>query len=236
MKSAILAGAVLWGLASAAWAGPVAEFETAFRQTYGAYRVALFRTNAGQQADSVAALGQVQAGLTAMMARYRDAPPPHYADDPQWAETLDKVAALVAAAQGEVDAGQLPQAHETLEGVRDLIGDLHARNSVETFSDRMNAYHAEMEHVLALDLSGLDAAAMGDLRERAGVLGYLAQDVLGAPPPEAAGNAEYDGLAKAFAGSVEALRAAVRGDDAEQIKAAVGGLKVPYSKLFLKFG
>jgi hypothetical protein len=36
--------------------------------------------------------------------------------------------------------------------------------------------------------------------------------------------------------SVETLQTAVHAGDAAAAKAAVGGLKVPYSKLFAKFG
>ena len=75
-----------------------------------------------------------------------------------------------------------PNSHATLEAVREAFGALHARNGIETFSDRMNAYHAQMEHILGLDLSALDAAGKQAMLEQAAVLAYLAQDVLAGPP------------------------------------------------------
>ena len=48
----------------------------------------------------------------------------------------------------EIAARQLPQAHETLEAVRDLLAEQRRRSGVVVFSDHMNAYHLEMERAL----------------------------------------------------------------------------------------
>lgn len=222
--------------ATSATAGPASEFEATFRQMYATYRVALFKTSAGQQAESASAVTGLAGKLAALTDTYGKAPPPQFAEDPAWDSTLTSAAELVTKANAQVTDNALAEAHETLEGVRDLFGDLHARNGVETFSDRMNAYHAAMEHLLDMDLSQPDAAQIGLVREQAAVLSYLADDVLTAPPPEAAGSAEYDTLATAFDASVKGLMAAARSGDASAVKAAVATLKAPYSKLFLKFG
>lgn len=221
---------------SAATAGPVAEFETSYRAMYGTYRVALFKTNSGAQEDSREAITGLAQQLSVLAATYGANPPPQYEDDPMWAETIDGAMAHVSTAQAQIDANTLPEAHETLEGVRDLFGALHARNGIETYSYRMNAYHTEMEHLLAMDLTVLGPDEMAAVRDQAAVLAYLAEDVLAAPPAEAAGNADYDTLSAAFAASVEALVSATRSGDADLVRAAVGKVKVPYSKLFLKFG
>lgn len=218
------------------FAGPVANFEGAFGDVYAIYRSALFATNSGDAEKSLKAMNGLDAKWSGLVAGYYLTPPPQYQDDPLWAETVDKVGGYVEKAKAEVENGQLPVAHETLEAVRDEIGNLHARNNIETFSDRMNAYHAEMEHVLELDLSTIDAATQQKLLEHAAVLSYLADDVLQSPPAKISDQAEYDALANAFESSVKKYLAAARTGDAEALKAAVGGLKVPYSKFFLKFG
>lgn len=223
-------------IAGAAFSGPVTDFEQEFRQMYGTYRAALFSTNSGDVNASAAAMGAMTDKLSALLSTYRDTPPPQYVDDPLWSDTLGKVESLVTKAGAEIAAGSLAEAHETLEGVRDLFGDLHARNSIETFSDRMNAYHAEMEDVLSIDTASIDAAVAGELRERAAVLKYLARDVLSAPPPDAIGNDEFKALAGQFQASVDSLLAAARSGEADAMRAAISGLKAPYSKLFLKFG
>lgn len=218
---------------AAAFAGPIAEFEQKFDAMYASYRMALFATNTGDAEKSAKALGAFDMKWAGLAAEYARTPPPQYEDDPRWAQMVAEVGDFLAKAKSETSAGQLPAAHLTLEAVRDAFGELHARNGVETFSDRMNAYHAEMEHVLEMDI---DTAGVGTLLERGAVMSYLADDILAAPPAGAAGTPEYDGLAAGFAGSVDAFIAAARSGDMAAIKAAVGGLKKPYSMFFLKFG
>ncbi|WP_425101749.1 hypothetical protein [Tropicibacter sp. S64] len=236
MKSLLSLTTALALLGTVSLAGPVADFEAQFRDAYGTYRAVLFGTNAGKAEESAKAIGKLQDQFTTLMTEYREVPPPQYEADPAWFLTLDKAAETIETAKAEIGEGRLPEAHETLEAFRDTIGDLHVRNGVLTFSDRMNAYHAEMEHLLAVDVSALDTTGIGEIRERAAVLSYLANDLLAHPPSEAAGCDEYASLSKAFGGSVDTLLTAVRSGDVEAVKGAVGGLKVPYSKLFLKFG
>lgn len=218
---------------NAAAAGPVQDFETSLRGSYGSYRSALFATNSGDAAKSAKALAGFAASWSGLAAAYRAAPPPQYQSDAAWATSLDAIDAKIAEASAVVAAGDLAAAHLTLEAVRETFGDLHERNGITGFSDRMNAYHAEMETVLALDLAATDATT---LAEHAGVLGYLAAEITRLPAPEAAGNADYAALQAGFIASVTAFDAAVRAGDAAAVQASVGGLKVPYSKFFLMFG
>lgn len=209
-----------------AHAGDVRDFEDRMRSAYGDYRMALFATNSGKAAPSAEAVNAFEAAWAPLAQRTA---PPQYADDPAFAATMAEVAALAAAADREIAAGDLPKAHETLEGIRDAIGDLHARNGIIGFSDRMNAYHARMEHVIGMDPSD-PAAVLGE----AAVLAYLLADITSHPPAEASD--AFHELAEAVRSSVETLSTDAATGDAAAIKAAIGGLKAPYSKLFLKFG
>lgn len=219
-----------------AFAGPVTDFEAAYSKMYAGYRSALFTTNSGNADTSAAALDRLQTQWDALVSTYGQTPPPQYEADPQWPETIAEVSSRLARAAEAVGKGNLPERHETLEHVREAFSALHARNGIETFSDRMNAYHAEMEQILALDLATLDAAAKQTVLEHAAVLAYLAHDVLSAPTANAEGDADYATLSGAMQASVDQLLAAARAGDDAAIKAAAGGLKVPYSKFFLKFG
>lgn len=223
-------------LPSQVLASPVADFESSFGDMYAQYRAALFMTNSGDAARSAASLAALEAKWKAIDTAYRQSPPPQYADDPQWVATLTSVTGYVDKANAEVKGGKLTDAHTTLESIRDEIGTLHQRNQVETFSDRMNAYHAQMEHVLGVDPAALDAGAMRSLLEQAAVLSYLADDVLQAPPAGAADNADYKGLASEFRSATDALLTATRAGDVAAVKTALAHLKAPYSKFFLKFG
>ena len=230
----ISAAALTVVLVGSASAGPFSDFETAMRGAYADYRAALFTTNSGKSEAAVKAVDTFKQKWAALAAANTQAPP-QYADDPAFAETLAKVAAIADTAATEVAAGKLPKAHETLEAIRFQIGGLHERNGIVGFSDRMNAYHAKMEEVLTRDYGGFDAAGLGALREDAAVLAYLAADIKAHPPAEAA-NPAYGKLLDAMLDSVAKLGTAAKSGDAAAAKAALGGLKVPYSKLFLKFG
>ena len=219
---------------SLANAGPVSDFEQEFRHLYGQYRVSLFQTNTGDQKASMDAVSELGQSWSSMADTYAEAPPPQYADDALWPDTIAKVTRLVEQAREEVAEAALPVAHETLELVRDAIGDLHRRNNIELFSDRMNAYHEEMEHLLESSPATPDAVTMA--RERAAVLRYLADDVLLTPPPEASGNPEYERLASEFSASVQQLQDAARAGGEKELQDALSKLKPVYSRFFLKFG
>ncbi|GAB4267929.1 MAG: hypothetical protein Kow0013_18300 [Pararhodobacter sp.] len=222
--------------AAPALAGSVADFEAAHAATHASYRTALFATGSGDAARAGVAMEELDNGWAGLMSQYRSSPPPQYEDDPLWGQTLTEVTDILDQATADVSAGDLEAAHLTLEGVRDALGALHARNNIETFSDRMNAYHAEMEAVLDIDLSELDAATRQRLLEHSAVLAYLARDVLAAPPAAAEGNAQYAQLAAAMQASVDQFVAAARAGDDDALRAAIAGLKVPYSRLFVNFG
>lgn len=234
MKRVILPALLGLVLSTPAIAGPIGDFQTTYRDMYARYRAALFQTNTGNAETSAQAMQGFAGAWAQFSTAYGATPPPHLAEDEGWTATMQEVAKALNAAQAEVLAGSLPEAHETLEHIRGVLGEMHTRNSIETYSDRMNAYHAEMEHVLALDLSQPDV--MGILREKAAVLDYLARDLLSAPPSEVAGNAEYDALMATFVASVTAFLDATRSGDHAAIKQALSGLKKPYAKLFVKFG
>lgn len=227
-----LAFAAGLALAGTALAGPVNDFESAMRAAYADYRSALFLTNANKGEQALQAIDGFSRQWSALADAGAEAPP-HYADDNGFRRTLDAVAETAAKARAEVASGALTEAHETLERIREEIGQLHERNNIVGFSDRMNAYHAMMEQILGADYTG--AEGMAELREDAAVLSYLADDIVAHPAPEASDPA-YAPLLDAVMTSVTTVRAAARAGDAAAAKQAVNALKPAYSKFFLKFG
>ena len=218
-----------------ALAGPFVDFENQLRDAYATYRAALFQTNTGTAEGSAKALAGLARKWDGLSADWAASPPPQYADDPAYAETLVNVRASIAAAADQVDAGDLPGAHDTLEAVRDALGELHLRNGIVTFSDRMNAYHARMEHVLTTDFAAMGEAAVGALRDESAVLAYLADDLVAHPAPEA-DDPGYAPRLTALRQSVQALQDAALAGDLQAALAAARGLKKPFSQLFVKFG
>lgn len=219
---------------SAQAADPVTD---AIQKAYGPYRAALFKTNAGQAGESAEALRQAQAAWAQVAQIVKTQPTVPYANDALMTKTLSGVEAHYASAAQQVAAGKLPQAHETLEAVRDLLSDLRRQNQVIVYSDHMNAYHADMEHLLNEGPKWLQATdGMPQLAAQSGVLFYLAEKLSSEAPAAVQSLPEFKDLLGAVMRSAAALKAAVASGDKAQIEKALGQLKVPYSKLFIKFG
>jgi len=238
MRTPFRTTAALLMMFASSWAfgGPVRDFEAAFRDAYADYRTALFTTNSKDPAAAGKSLAAFESKWSAIIAKWGASPPPHYADDPLWPETLRKVSVVLRDANSAMKAGKLADTHEILEHFREEIGALHARNDVATFSDRMNAYHEKMEKVLGDTYGGFDTSGRDRLREDNAVLMYLADDLERYRPKEAIDSAEFRNMLGALRGSLAAIRNALGSGDAAAIKKAVTGLKPAYSKFFLRFG
>jgi hypothetical protein len=209
----------------------------AVQAAYGPYRAALFRTNGKSQSEAQQAIAQAQQAWKGVTERYAAKPLAPYDRDTDFAASLAKVSAVYDKAAAEIAAGKLPEAHETLEEARDLLAAMRQRNGVVVFSDHMNAYHAEMEHLLIEGPKMLAGPqGLGQLTAQAGVLEFLAKQLRAQAPAALRQDAEFETLLKDVEGSVQAVKAAALNQDAAALKAAMAKVKAPYSKLFLKFG
>ncbi|MCW5633598.1 MAG: hypothetical protein KIT17_09695 [Rubrivivax sp.] len=228
------------GLALAAWAMPAAAADAvtdAMQAAYAPYRAALFRTNSKAQPESEQAIAAARTQWRALADRFAARPAPPYDRDADFAATLKQVDEVYARAEAQIAARQLPEAHETLEKARDLMAELRRRNGVVVFSDHMNAYHEQMEHVL-VDGAKMLAQPGGllELAAQAGTLDHLAKRLAGEAPAALTKDAEFKGALDAVLGSVRALRAAITRQDEAAVREAIGKLKGPYSRMFLKYG
>jgi hypothetical protein len=219
----------------AAWASD--EVTDAATSAYVPYRAALFRTNSNAQAESEQAIAEARRQWQAFADRYLERRPAPYDRDPDFAATVREVEKVYQAAETEIRAKLLPRAHETLEKARDLLAELRRRNGVITYSDHMNAYHSQMEHVL-VDGPKLLGEPNGALllMAQVGALEYLAHGLRAEAPRAVAADAEFPGSVQAVEASVSALKSAVLSQDQVRIREALGKLKGPYSRLFLKYG
>lgn len=228
--------AIICLISGPALAGRFRDYPGRFSVVYADYRAALTDTGAGRQQASLTAVSAFERGLRSLGADYTNNPPPPYANDPRWPQTMGKLTTLVARAKAEIAAGDMVSAHGMLEDARRQLDELHPRDGIVTFSDRMDAYRAQMQTVVNTDTSNLRPADIGMLREKAAVLHYLAVDLLSSPPPEAAGNVRWSKLSRAFGESTDRLLNATRWARPRLIRSAVSDLKKPYTRLFLNFG
>ncbi len=209
----------------------------AIQGAYAPYRAALFKTNGDSQGQAQQALMQAQRAWSQLTAQFTTKPPAPYDRDPALAQSLAEVAQVYLQAADEINANQLKKAHDTLEEAREVIANLRHRNQVVVFSDHMNSYHEEMEHVISGgDTLLTQSNGMLRLTAKVGALDYLAQRLTHEAPVELTGNGEFSALVKAVQQSVGTLQSALIAQDPAAVKDALGKLKQPYSKLFLKFG
>lgn len=232
---AVAAAAVL-AFSAPVLAGPFADFERELAAAYAPYRAALLQTNQKDRAATEASLAAFEARWAALMKTWRATPPPQYADDGQWFATVAGIEKTLATAKAEVARSDLAKAHDVLEQIRADLGKLRARNGVITFSDRMDAYHEHMEHVLMSKLPGGDGDGIGKLREEAAVLVHLASMTAANAPPALAKNAAFNETMAELRGSAEALLAAARKGDRDAIGLAMQRLKPAYARAFVKYG
>ncbi len=209
----------------------------AMQAAYAPYRTALFRTNSKAQPESEQAIAKARETWQSIVARFGANPPPPYDRDSGFAASLNRVASVLADAERQIREKQLAEAHETLEAARDVLSDLRRRNGITVYSDQMNAYHVEMEHLLT-DGPKLVAGPQGPLRVMAhvGRLEYLAARLRSEASPALQAEKDFGPLLKAVEDSVAALRQATLSQDPGAIGAAIGRLKGPYSRMFLAFG
>jgi len=219
--------------------------ETSFQQfyqqqneVYAKYRAALFQTNKNDQEASLKATAQFLQLWDAIVQQYAAAPPEIFAADSTWKATLEKITEIAVKGKTEIEAGDLAEAHETLEAIRDEFAELRRRNHVVVFSDHVNTYHEVMEHLLLAGYSPekLDAAALNSIREQLGVLEFLAEEIKVNAPQEYRSNEAYQKLENGLFASIKSLREALDNNAPKEIVKAIQNLKPPYSKLFLNFG
>lgn len=224
-------------LAAAPGAFAADALTDAMQAAYAPYRAVLYRTNNKAQAESEQTMAQTRQAWADIVARFARQPPAPYDRDPAVAATLAEVAAVYEAAAKQIAANQLVPAHDTLEKARELMAELRRRNGVVVFSDHMNAYHAQMEHVF-IDGPAELATPQGaqGLLAQVGALDYLAARLRSEAPAALLANPEFVSLQQQVQGAVASVRDALVRQDVAAAKAAIAKLKKPYSQLFLKFG
>ncbi len=225
---------------SCALAGPAFAADPltdAVQAAYAPYRAALYLTNGKDQAEATAAMNKARQAWADVATRFASAAPAPYQGDSQLPATLAQVGAVYDKAATQVQAGQLAPAHDTLEQVRDLLAGLRQRNGVVVFSDHMNAYHEEMEHVVVDGPQQLaDSAGAQALLARVGALDYLARRLRTQAPEALSRDVEFASLQSKVEESVAALKQALLKQDLPAAREAIGKVKGPYGRLFRKYG
>lgn len=221
--------------------GAETSFQLFYQQqdeAYAQYRAALFQTNKKNREASLKTASQFLTQWDAILQKYAEAPPEIFAADPEWKVSLERIASVASEGKAQIEAGDLAEAHETLEAIRDELTELRRRNHVIVFSDYVNSYHEVMEGLLLAGYTAeaLDVASLNGIREQLGVVEFLAQEIQDNAPQEYRADGKYLQLEKGLLASIKSLREALDNNAPEEIVKAIQNLKAPYAKLFLNFG
>jgi hypothetical protein len=215
-------GAAAIALTLAGTAALAADAATdAIAVAYEPYRAALFRTNGKAQAESEAAMTAARAAWRTVQQRFAAVTPAPYDRDNRFAATLAEVDKVYGQAEAEIRQSRLADAHETLEKVRDLLGEMRRRNGVITYSDHINAYHEQMEQVVK-HAAGWLAATPGltELALQAGALEHLAKNLASEADAARRADPAFANALREVQAAVSSLRAALLAQDAAAARAA----------------
>lgn len=206
-----------------------------------AYIPALSLSNQGKRERTERAMERVEDEWGRFRDEYGS-----YEGDVLWQETLRRVGDALSEAAVHLEGGELPKAHEALEGVRDAFHALREERSMDYYIDYLNRYHETMEEVLGTageaGAGGIDqarktriAALEGEARTRWEAL-YSADFDPALFGFDGGKTAELRGAVSAIGKSLDALRAALCEKNSEAVVKASLGLRPPYVKAFLMFG
>lgn len=212
-------------------------FTDAMQQAYVPYRVALFKTGNGTPEEALNSVQQAQQMWKKISEQFGSKAPAPYDRDTAFTATLETVTQSYSEAIEQVKDKKLTIAHQTLEKVRGTLAELRHRNQVIVYSDHMNAYHAVMEQLIEHSKKTLaESDGIQKLTLKAGALIYLNEKLGSEAPTEFRNNPEFIKLLDAQNASIATLQKALFKKDAPAIQNAISKLKMPYSKLFVKFG
>jgi len=232
--SALMAALISLGSFSVQAADTVTQ---AIQEAYVPYRVALLKTSSGSVQEARQALAKAAGqwnGLQSQLGGQISAP---YAGDVDFGADIERVGLVYKEAGERLSANDKAGAHEALERIRDILSGMRQRNDVVVFSDHMNAYHAKMEQVLFEGPKLLEKpAGLFSLTLMAGALDFLAQRLSEGAPSPLHDDEEFRVLVGALQASVSALKTALATQNADLVRDALAGLKLPYARLFVKFG
>lgn len=240
-KSVPLLLSALFGLAAFNTVAAETPFQQFYQQqndAYASYRAALFQTNKKDQAASLKGISKFNQQWQQVIQQFSNNPPEIFVTDNQWQPTLDKIANIAARGTLQIEQGELSEAHETLEEIRDELSQLRSRNHLNFFSDHVNNYHEQMEQLLQAryQKETLDNTAKLTIREQLAILDYLADEIIAHAPENYRNDVGYTKLQQGLSASLTRLRAALDSEDPATIIQAIQGLKPAYAKLFVKFG
>jgi len=214
-------------------------FFEAKQSAYRYYRSAWFYLRTGNVDLAAMELSFFVLGWDEIRARFSDAPPGPFADDPLWRAGLAEVGAMATGGLAALEAADAEAAKAALQAIPRVLADMRARNGVVTFSDAVEALSRAMEGLWRYRHAppDLDVEAVRmDLEEGTARLRAAFDRVRDEAPDEVAFDDRFLRLVADSDAAVERLDSAVQARDQTALVNALRELRSFERLLWLNFG
>jgi hypothetical protein len=214
-------------------------FQGAQADAYAHYREAVFYARTGNTPVAGLALDEFVTKWTALVGLYADNPPPEYAGDAKFGETLRDILARSEEGLEALDADDAESAREAINPIRGILADLRRRNGLVTWSDLVDELTAAMD-VLARyrrevkDLDDAETVAM--VRDQAAIVAALFERCRKEAAPEIAVDPEFRRLISGAAESMGRLLESLETKSMRLYRIGIGELRSYERIMYLRFG
>jgi hypothetical protein len=205
------------------------EFHAAVAGAYRHYREAIHYHETGNADLGDLALDQFLADWKALAAHYADKPPPAYAKDAAFAETLTAIEGKAQSAVGAAPA----EALLALKPIRDDLAALRQRSGQRIFSDCIDAMNAAMDRLWAYREKPPTARQMPAFVAATKASAARYRECLEQAPPALRDSAEFKRMMEGALASFARLEAAT---DAQLIVSLIRELRSFDKLIWLRFG
>ncbi len=220
-------------------AGELKAFNDSVAKAYRHFRGATFYLRTKNLAVAAFELDDMRAAWRALEAKYKDAPPDAFADDPAWRGTLADIGARIENALGAVDDGDIKRTASIIGPIRGLLAGLRARNSVYVFSDCVNEANAAGEAILvfrARPHAFGDDAWVNRLRGQMAVVSHIYKKCGRIAPAALRGEAGFKRLIDGALYEMSRIPAAIAAKDSRLLAISLGEFRSFDRMLFLNYG
>lgn len=214
-------------------------FFEAKQSAYRYYRSAWFYLRTGNVDLAAMELSFFVLGWDEIRARFSDAPPGPFADDPLWRAGLAEVGAMATGGLAALEAADAEAAKAALQAIPRVLADMRARNGVVTFSDAVEALSRAMEGLWRYRHAPPDLdveAVRTELEEGTARLRAAFDRVRDEAPDEVAFDDRFLRLVADSDAAVERLDNAVQARDQTALVNALRELRSFERLLWLNFG
>jgi hypothetical protein len=213
------------------------SFATLFSAFNENYKQALYATQQGERDRSAGELAATRLTWEMVLLRYYETPPEAYRKDARWKADLATVSGYVDAAEAQLHAGNLAEAHASLEPIRRLWADINERNGVRRFGDALTRFHDVME-LAVLAGKTADEATLAAFQGKLEALtaGWRKVQHFGFLPKRAEDKKRFKELVAAETLAVQNLTQAAEAKDCAGIQRLAPEVKNAFAELYLAFG